>query len=175
MAQSGLPILADKLDDTHNLNRLANLLYRINVNYDQLQAITNELNYGESVENILDYLNLGLDDNTRYRNVDVTYVFSNGLTHTEEIRMDLLYPELYRNVDFVEKAKDGKFYSYDFVVTLEADAFTFNGDTILIDTKQIEYGRDYNADRSADDYVLGAAEDLIDIRIKPAKVAKIAY
>lgn len=167
--------LADKLDDTSKLNRLANLLYRINVNYDQLQAITNELNYGESVENILEYLNLGLDESTRYRNVDVTYAFANGLTHTEEIRMDLLYPDLYRNIDFVEKGKDGKFYSYDFVVELEADAFTFNGDTITVDMKQIEYGRDYNADRTSDEYVLGVPEDLVDIRIKPAKVAKIAY
>lgn len=89
--------------------------------------------------------------------------------------MDLLYPALHRNLDFVTKSKDGKFYSYDFMVTLEADAFTFNGDTITIDMKQLEYGHDYNADRSADDYVLGTPEDLVDIRIKPAKAAKIAY
>ena len=41
--------------------------------------------------------------------------------------------------------------------------------------KQIEYGRDYNADRSADDYVLGTPEDLVDIRIKQSKEVKIAY
>lgn len=167
--------LADKLSDTRNLNRLASLLYRINVNYDQLQAITSELNYGESVENILDYLNLGLDDSTRYRHFDVTYTFSTGVTFTEEIRMDLLYPALHRNLDFVTKSKDGKFYSYDFNYGLETDAFSFDGDTVTVDMKQIEYGRDYNADRSADDYVLGTPEDLVDIRIKPAKAAKIAY
>ena len=61
------------------------------------------------------------------------------------------------------------------MVELEADAFTFNGDTITVDMKQIEYGRDYNADRTSDEYVLGVPEDLVDIRIKPAKVAKIAY
>ena len=167
--------LADKLSDTRNLNRLASLLYRINVNYDQLQAITSELNYGESVENILDYLNLGLDDNTRYRHFDVTYTFSTGVTFTEEIRMDLLYPALHRNLDFVTKSKDGKFYSYDFNFGLETDAFSFDGDTVTVDMKQIEYGRDYNADRSADDYVLGKPEDLVDVRIKPAKEVKIAY
>lgn len=167
--------LADKLNDTHNLNRLASLLYRINVNYDQLQAITSELNYGESVENILDYLNLGLDDNTRYRHFDVTYTFSTGVTFTEEIRMDLLYPALHQNLDFVTKSKDGKFYSYDFNFGLETDAFSFDGDTVTVDMKQIEYGRDYNADRSADDYVLGKPEDLVDVRIKPAKEVKIAY
>lgn len=167
--------LADKLNNTHNLNRLASLLYRINVNYDQLQAITSELNYGESVENILDYLNSGLDDNTRYRHFDVTYTFSTGVTFTEEIRMDLLYPALHRNLDLVTKSKDGKMYSYDFNFGLETDAFSFDGDTITIDMNQIEYGRDYNADRSADDYVLGKPEDLVDIRIKPAKEVKIAY
>lgn len=41
--------------------------------------------------------------------------------------------------------------------------------------KQIEYGRDYNVDRKADDYVLGTPDELIDIRIKPAKEVKIAY
>ena len=60
-------------------------------------------------------------------------------------------------------------------MTLAADAFTFNGDTITIDMKQLEYGRDYNADHSSDEYVLGVPEDLVDIRIKPAKAAKIAY
>lgn len=167
--------LADKLEDATDLNRLTNLLYRINVNYDQLQAITNELNYGESVENILDYLNLGLDDSTRYRRLDVTYVFSNGLTHTEQHRMDLLYPRLNPNIDFVDRAKDGKFYNYDFVISVEADAFTFDGETITVDMDQIEYGRDYVNGSTDDDTIAGKPTDLVDIRIKPTKEVKIAY
>lgn len=91
------------------------------------------------------------------------------------LESDVLVALIENDIDFVEKGKDGKFYSYDFVVELEADAFTFNGDTITVDMKQIEYGRDYNADRTSDEYVLGVPEDLVDIRIKPAKVAKIAY
>lgn len=158
---------------------LAYQKHKRGLTYDEWALIYETLRMTKTIDAdaITDFLSYGIPVGLSYYQgrLDETIPAFKAQLKACRHSLDPIHKTLYRNVDFVEKGKDGKFYSYDFVMSLEADAFTFNGDTIMVDMKQIEYGRDYNADRSSDEYVLGAPEDLVDIRIKPTKVAKIAY
>lgn len=50
--------IEDCVEPQYITDSLVPLLYRLGTNYDQLNAIARELNLGESIENILKYLNL---------------------------------------------------------------------------------------------------------------------
>lgn len=77
-------ILIDNLTvDIENVDKLANLLFNFNVNYDQLMAIIDELNFGSKIEFIIKYMNLELfDEDTdkayniklRHKNGDVLHI-----------------------------------------------------------------------------------------------------
>lgn len=161
-------VLSDNLQTTDDVSRIATLLYRLNVNYDQLNTIIYELNLGESVDNIIKYLNLGINDGSRYQDYNVDVTLSQGFKYTYVTTIDTLYPYCKFNLD-KEYAQSPKRVSYDFVLEIPTEAFVFNNEMPEIDMSKIIYGRDYQegfTDTEDCTYKLGEG-NVKDITIRP--------
>lgn len=80
----GLEEIQEVLNDHINedikidLLKTAKLLHRLNVNYDQLHSIVNELNFGESIKTVLTYLNLDIHGNVEHKQYELEFTFANG-------------------------------------------------------------------------------------------------
>ena len=99
--------IRDCVDPEYVSDSLISLLYRLGTNYDQLGAIARELNLGESIENIIKYLNLGLIDNRR-DHYEATFTFSTGVTTKRNFTIDLLYPNVTLHIDENFRTKEGE-------------------------------------------------------------------
>lgn len=167
-------ILSDNLHTTDDVDRMASLMYRLNVNYDQLKTIVNELNLGESIDNILKYLNLGLKHESRYRTFTVTVTLSHGLKHTRVMDVDTLYPEIRMNVD-EEFIRNPKNISYDFNLRIPTEAFIFDDVVPKIDMSKVQYEHDYHTDVEDTDeciYKLGEG-NVKNITLTPYSTEKV--
>lgn len=72
-------ILNDQLTiEVENVNKLANILFNFNVNYDQLMAIIDELNFGSPIDYIVKYMNLDLFSSQAEREYEFTLHHKNG-------------------------------------------------------------------------------------------------
>ena len=72
-------ILNDQLTiKVENVNKLANILFNFNVNYDQLMAIIDELNFGSPIDYIVKYMNLDLFSSQAEREYEFTLHHKNG-------------------------------------------------------------------------------------------------
>ena len=147
---------------------LVSLLYRLSVNYDQLSAIVRELNLGETVENILKYLNLGISESTSER-YEMIITFDNGGQHISRQSISALSPETNIYVNQYVRTPQGD-YLYDFAVDIPIDAFDFLSDDIKVDMSQIhtrEYNtRDDDEDMGDDRHKNGRAQDIVDITFR---------
>lgn len=159
--------LSDNLDDTpeSERSRLARLLERIDVNYDQLSAIACEINYGESIESCLKYLNLGLESYGRHRYMKMVCEFSTGVKYEDTQLIDMLYPKLSTNIEIDELNKAGERWCYDYDISIDTNAFTFNGERIDIDIEQIKVMSSYSGNYPAEHY--GSFSDLKRMYLKP--------
>lgn len=131
-------------------NRLTSLLYRLNANYDQLTAVSRELNFGETIENILAYLNIGLNGKNE-QTYDIVYLFRDGLTDTHRIVLDLINPSLYCCISMQRKIGNKKAVNYEMRFNVNEDAFVFVDDRVEIDISKIKDVRDSNSDYLQED------------------------
>ena len=163
--------LQDTLKDTSKLKRLVSLMLRLQVNYDQLQSIVGELNMGESIENILDYLNLGLNENQPSVKYKVTYKFDNGTTYTTEERIESFTEKIILSVNDYSK-KNGKEHQYDYNFGIQFDyddfRYTEDGIKLNIDNLAVRYDNNDNKGGQLDednDVIFGEVGDIVDISI----------
>ena len=163
--------LQDTLEDTSKLKRLVSLMLRLQVNYDQLQSIVRELNMGETIENILKYLNLGLNENQPSVKYKVTYKFNNGTTYTTEERIESFADKLILSVnDYSNKNGKEHQYDYNFKIQFDYDDFhyTENGIKVDIDNLSVIYDNNDNKGGQLDndnDVIYGEIDDIESIEI----------
>ena len=165
----------DCVEPQYVTDNLISLLYRLGTNYDQLNAIARELNLGESIENILKYLNLGLVDN-RYDNYEATFTFSTGVTLKQRVGIDLLYPDIILRVDDTVRTKQGEI-NYDFAFNVPGEAFTFDDGNLAFDLNKIGKVHDVNEGfepSEDDDVTYGTFKDLVSVSLVPYE-QKLAY
>ena len=160
-------------------NRLTSLLYRLNTNYDQLTAVSRELNFGETIENILAYLNIGLNGKNE-QTYDMIYFLKDGVTKTCRVVLDLINPFLYCCVDIQRKVGHKKAVNYNMIFSAHEDAFVFVDDRVEIDLTKIKDIGDANADYLQEDengeVYYGTFADLEAIVLRPVdQERKIAY
>ena len=161
--------IQDTVEEQYIKPTLVSLLYRLNTNYDQLNAISRELNLGENIENILKYLNLGLHE-SRIDTYMVTYTMKNGYKFEQQIRMDILYPVKHLYVDENYTGKNATI-NYDFHVEIPAEAYDFHQGIINVDMSQIKI-EDYNMNSKStdvDSLQYAKATDLESITFIPYK------
>ena len=159
--------IEDCVEPQYITDSLVPLLYRLGTNYDQLNAIARELNLGESIENILKYLNLGLLDE-RYEYYDMTLTFRTGVTYTKRIRLDILYPEYSFGMNQTFNTKTGR-VNYDFSFHAPSEAFVFDNDQIMFDLTKITDKEDANETYTPDeddDVTFALLDDLISVELK---------
>lgn len=171
--------LEDNAEHFEVTNRLISLLYRLDANYDQLTAVARELNYGESIDNILDYLNIGLngENNQTY---DAIYTFKDGVTFSNRQTIDLINPSMYCYVVFQRKVGHNQAVNYDMRFNVEEQAFVFIDDRVEIDLSKIDNVTDSNSDYLQEDedgqVNYGSFSDLESIVLRPVAVdQRIAY
>lgn len=165
----------DCVEPQYITDNLISLLYRLSTNYDQLGAIARELNLGESIENILKYLNLGLIDN-RNEHYEATFVFSTGVTTKRNFTIDLLYPDVTLRVNENFHTKQGEI-NYDFAVDVPSEAFVFDGSNLTFNLDKIGTVRDVNngyKPSEDDDTTYGTFKDVTSITLSPYE-QKLAY
>ena len=133
------------------------------------------MNLGESIENILKYLNLGLVDN-RYDNYEATFTFSTGVTIKRRVGVDLLYPDVTLRVDDTVRTKQGEI-NYDFAFNVPGEAFTFDDGNLAFDLNKIGKVHDVNEGfepSEDDDVTYGTFSDLVSVSLVPYE-QKLAY
>lgn len=159
--------IEDCVEPQYITDSLVPLLYRLGTNYDQLNAIARELNLGESIENILKYLNLGLLEE-RYEYYDMTLTFRTGVTYTKRIGLDILYPEYSFGMNQTFNTKTGR-VNYDFSFHAPSEAFVFDNDQIMFDLSKITDKEDANETYTPDeddDVTFALLDDLISVELK---------
>ena len=170
--------MRDNAQTYEGSNRLTSLLYRLNANYDQLTAVSRELNFGETIENILAYLNIGLNGKNE-QTYDIVYMFKDGLTDTRRIVLDLINPSLYCCINMQRKIGNKKAVNYEMRFNINEDAFVFIDDRVEIDISKIKDIRDSNSDylqEDDEDIHYGTFADLEAIVLRPVDPEqKIAY
>lgn len=161
--------LQDSLDDLSILKRLTSLLTRLNVNYDQLQSIVRELNLGETIENILNYLNLGLDD-YRDNDYEVTFQLKTGDTYTYTQQLNPFAEELEFYIDDylrIEGVKED--YCYDFKVFFSSEHFAYEDDHIKLNMSgmEVDYDRHkgYTESDNNDNTIFRKVDDVENITV----------
>lgn len=167
--------IRDCVDPEYVSDSLISLLYRLGTNYDQLGAIARELNLGESIENIIKYLNLGLIDNRR-DHYEATFTFSTGVTTKRNFTIDLLYPNVTLHIDENFRTKEGEI-NYDFSFNIPGEAFTFDNGNLAFDLDKIGKVYDTNEgyEQSSDDTITYRTfSDLVAVTLAPY-AQKLAY
>lgn len=161
--------LQDSLDNQSIFKRLTSLLTRLNVNYDQLQSIVRELNLGETIENILNYLNLGLDD-YRDNDYEVTFQLKTGDTYSYTQQLNPFAEELEFYIDDylrIEGVKEN--YCYDFKVFFGAEHFAYEDDQIKLDMSNMQVDCDrhknYNELDNNDSTIFRKVDDVQNITV----------
>lgn len=168
----------DNVTETEVTDRLIALLHRLNANYDQLRAIVQELNFGESIENILRYLNIGLDD-ANTQDFEVIFRFKSGITYHRFERVDLIKPQLQFYVSFSRVTSSKQTYNYDFSFRATEEAFIFDGEDVSVDISKLSDVDDrnlcYDSEESSES-IFGTIDDLesITLKVKSDEV-KLAY
>ena len=94
-------ILQDQLTiEVENITKLASILFNFNVNYDQLMAIIDELNFGSKIDYIVKYMNLDLFSTQAEREYEFTIYHKNG----DEIKVS-------KYLSAIEPAVKGNYHS----------------------------------------------------------------
>ena len=168
----------DNVTEIEVTDRLIALLHRLNANYDQLRAIVQELNFGESIENILRYLNIGLNESNK-QTFDMKMHFDSRVIISRVEKIDLIKPSLQVYVS-TSRMTDGKrSINYDFAFRASEDAFVFEGENVSIDISKLEDVDDRNLGYTPDDSsdtIFGTFDDLESITLSPtSEQAKLAY
>jgi hypothetical protein len=167
--------IRDCVEPEYISDGLISLLYRLGTNYDQLGAIARELNLGESIENIIKYLNLGLIDSRRDQ-YEATFTFSTGVTTKRTFTIDLLYPNAHMRIDENFRTKQGEI-NYDFSFEVPGTAFTFDGDNLAFDLNKIGKVFDTNEGyepSQGDTIIYRPFSDLVSVTLSPY-AQKLAY
>lgn len=158
--------ITDTVESQYIKPNLVPLLYRLGTNYDQLGSIAQELNLGESIEDILQYLNLGLDERRR-ETYTATFTFDKGHTMQKEIEMDVLHPLPKLWLSQTNYIK-GKNVNYDFEVHLPPEAYEFGEQDIQIDLSKVSLFVDDNEEcKDEGRYVYGRVTELKAITLTP--------
>ena len=118
--------------------KLISILNRIKTNYDQLEAIVKELNYGETLRDTLTYLNLGIYD-IDLQFINIRAFLSDGdhldisrrvwIGGIEEIKSHF-------DLDVSDKTAD-EYDNFPYVLTIPEDAYVYKRDSIEIDPKKV--------------------------------------
>lgn len=158
--------IADTVEPQYIKQTLVPLLYRLGTNYDQLGAIAQELNLGESIEDILKHLNLGLDED-REDAYTVTFEFEGGHHIQRRISMDVLDPLPKIWCDKTIQIK-GKNVNYDFEVHLPPEAYEFNEQDIRINLSKVSSLIDSNENcEDENNFAYGKVTELKSITLTP--------
>lgn len=113
--------------------KLISILNRIKTNYDQLEAIVKELNYGESLRDTLTYLNLGIYDiDLQYINIRV--FLSNGDYLDVNRRVWIGGIEEIKSHFDIDVSDDENF-PYELIIP--KDAYIYKRDSIEIDPSKV--------------------------------------
>lgn len=112
-------VVADRLTADIDQNKLTSILHRIDANYDQMTAIIDELNYGETIASALTYLNLELDALRRVEHI-VKLTLTNGHVITHYYEINPLEDEV--DFNFMDTINvDGVIYEYDFRIKFDIE------------------------------------------------------
>ena len=163
--------LEDKLVDTTDIKRLITLMLRLEVNYDQLQSITRELNLGETIENVIAFLNLGLTEQSQSNLYKVTFRFKNGAEYTNNENLPSFAEELTLNVNqYAYNDATGQRYDYNFEIYFEFDDFQYTANGIKVNVDELCVNYDHNDDRAGEhnensNLIYGSTDDIESIEI----------
>lgn len=145
-------VISDHIKEDIKIDSLktAKLLHRLNVNYDQLHSIVNELNFGESIKSVLTYLNLDIHSNVQSKMYDIEFTFANGDVIKQKHHINPL-DEVAVFRMWGEVSKHGQTNHYDFNIEVQLN---YDDDNKLnVRTKDIEIKHSRNEpDEEPDDF-----------------------
>ena len=118
--------------------KLISILNRIKTNYDQLEAIIKELNYGESLRDTLTYLNLGIYDiDLQFINIRVFLSDGDHLDINRRVWIGGIEEiKSHFDLDVSNKIAD-EYDNFPYVLTIPEDAYIYKRDSIEIDSSKV--------------------------------------